>query len=73
MLQNAGFTRYIDDIGRRSIFNVGPDEFSSLAEAAQNALISDSEIEAAVVGLTEGNYRANLEIEKLAEMISARS
>jgi len=73
LLQKTGFTRYIDDIGRRSVFNVSPDEFGMLAEAAQNASISDGEIEEAIVKLAEGNYRTNLEIEKLAEMIATQS
>lgn len=73
VLQKTGFTRYVDDIGRRSVFNVGPDEFGRLAEAAQNASISDSEIEEAIVKLAKGNYRTNLEIEKLAEMIDTQS
>ncbi|MEO0524429.1 MAG: hypothetical protein AAF088_16075 [Pseudomonadota bacterium] len=73
VLQKTGFTRCTDHIGRRSVFNVGPDEFGRLAEAAQNASISDSEIEGAVVKLAEGNYRTNLEIEKLAKMIATQS
>lgn len=73
VLQKTGFTRYLDDIGRRSVFNVSPDEFGMLAEAAQNASISDGEIEEAIVKLAEGNYRTNLEIEKLAEMIATQS
>lgn len=57
MLQKTGFTRYIDDIGRRSVFNVGPDEFGSLAEAAQNASISDGEIEEAGGGELQNKPR----------------
>ncbi|QFT95246.1 hypothetical protein [Roseovarius atlanticus] len=73
VLQQTGFTSYIDHIGRRSVFNVGPDQFSELADAAQDAAISDNEIEETVVKLAEANYKTNLEIEKLAEMIASRS
>ena len=73
VLQKTGFTRYIDDIDRRSVFNVGPDELGRLAQAAQIASISDSEIEEAIVKLAEGNHRTNLEIEKLAEVIATQS
>lgn len=73
VLQRTGFTRYVDDIGRRSIFNVGPDGFSELADAAQGVPISDNEIENAVVTLASGIYTTSLEIKKLAEMIAIRS
>ncbi|KEJ89137.1 hypothetical protein [Sulfitobacter donghicola] len=73
VLEKSGFVSYIDDIGRRSVFNCGPEGFDSLANAATSENLSEEEIEEAVVWLGTGGKLASLEIERLAEQIEKKS
>jgi len=73
VLQRAGFTRFLDEGGRLSVFNCGPHEFEEFAAAASTEAVSDAEIEAAVVRLAAGAMRPNLEVRKLADIVSEKS
>lgn len=70
VLHRAGFTRYLDDMGRRSEFVCSPHDFEYIAGSASVDSIEVASIEEAVTRLASGNYRSSLEIDKLAEEIS---
>lgn len=71
ILNKAGFTRYLDDIGRRSVFNCEPDEFEDIANAVSAERLPKSAIEESIIRLAKGNYGINLEIEWLAMKLVA--
>jgi len=73
VLQKLGLTKYIDDIGRRSVFVYGPSEFEGIVDAVEAGNVSDEEIEEAVIRLARGNAISNLEVEKLAAIIAGQS
>lgn len=49
---------------------VGPDKFAEMAQAADNAPVTDEEVSDAVVRLANGSFYSNLEIKFLAKRIT---
>ena len=72
VLVQSGFTRFIDDIGRRSIFLCFPDNFAQIAYGEQAQRIDVQEVCEAVVWLAEGHFRSSEEIDYLADLIKQR-
>ena len=67
VLELAGFTRYLDNIGRRSVFVSDPSSFNRIAFSSRADEIDMAMIKDAVMRLANGNVRSSLEIEKIAE------
>lgn len=70
VLENAGFTRYLDDIGRRSEFVCEPDEFYAVANSDDAKDVDCKQIEIAVVRLAEGGVASSSQIDNLAKEIN---
>ncbi|MEM8773392.1 MAG: hypothetical protein AAGF53_00080 [Pseudomonadota bacterium] len=69
VLNEAGFTRFIDDINRRSVFICEPSDFE-IQSKSESALRIDPElVSEAVKWLAEGLFHSSAEVEYLAQRI----
>lgn len=66
VLNLAGFTEYIDDIGRRSVFSCEPEGFSDIASSERACNVDPKLVSEAVVRLASGSIRTSEEIQYLA-------
>ena len=64
VLEASGFIEFIDNIGRRSIFVVGPDDFSAVAESERAARVDPALVEEAARCLVLPNYRPAFSLEQ---------
>lgn len=72
VLNLAGFTEYIDDIGRRSVFICEPEDFEVIA-GSQRVLSTDPDLTAeAVLRLARGPCFSSEEIKYLAEQLDGQ-
>lgn len=70
VLKLAGFTRYLDDVGRRSVFVSEPNSFDAIASSSGANEIDTIMIKDAVMRLAFGNLRSSLEIEQIADRLT---
>ena len=69
VLAKSGFTRFIDDIGRRSVFVCVPSDFEKISKGEDARRVSVEEVCEAVQWLAGGHFRSSQEIEYLANFI----
>ena len=69
VLELAGYTEYIDDIGRKSVFVCEPDGFEVLAHGDKAKGVDTELVKEAVIGFAESYYYFTEEIEVLAEAL----
>lgn len=72
ILAKAGITRFIDDIGRRSIFLCPPSDFERIAYSEDMKRIDVEDVCEAVFWLAEGHFKSSEEIDLLAYWIKLR-
>lgn len=72
VLFQSGFTCFIDDIGRRSVFVCSPADFEKNAYCEDARRVSVEEVCEAVHWLAEGHFRSSEEIDYLARLIKHR-
>jgi hypothetical protein len=70
VLRLAGFIRYLDDVGRRSVFVSEPNNFDAIASSSGANEIDTIMIKDAVMRLACGNHRSSLEIEQIADRLT---
>ncbi|NRB36771.1 MAG: hypothetical protein HRU31_19015 [Rhodobacteraceae bacterium] len=67
VLAQAGFTRFIDDIGRRSVFVVEPTDFKEIAHGPDAQSLDVDQVCEAIDWLANGHFRSSDEIVFLAQ------
>ncbi len=67
VLKSAGFIRYLDDVGVRSVFICEPSNFDEIASSSRADEIDFAMIKDAVMRLANSSIRSSLEIEQIAE------
>ncbi|UWR25128.1 hypothetical protein K3757_11670 [Sulfitobacter sp. S223] len=72
VLVQSGFTNFIDDIGRRSVFVCSPADFEKIAYGEDARRVGVEEVCEAVQWLAEGLFRSSEEIDYLASLIKHR-
>lgn len=72
VLAKSGFIRFIDDIGRRSIFLFLPSAFKQVAYGEDARRVDVQEVCEAVHWLADGQFRSSEEINYLAALIKHR-
>jgi len=69
VLAQAGFTRFIDDIGRRSVFIVERSDFKKTALGSNAQNVDVDQVCEAIDWLADGHFRSSEEIEFLAQAL----
>lgn len=69
VLAQAGFTRFIDDIGRRSVFLFEPSEFEKIAVGPDALAVDAGQVCEAIEWLAIGHFRSSAEIDYLAKVM----
>lgn len=69
VLVQCGFTRFIDEIHRRSVFLCSPASFEQIAYAESACSVDVQEVCEAVVWLAEGHFASSEEIDYLAGLV----
>ncbi len=69
VLVQAGFTGFIDDIGRRSVFECSPADFERIAYSENARRVSVEEVCEAIQWLSEGHFGSSEEIDYLASLM----
>ena len=69
VLAQAGFNRFIDDIGRRSVFVVEPTDFKKIAHGSDAQSVDVDQVCEAIEWLANGHLRSSDEIELLARAL----
>ena len=69
VLHLAGFTEYLDEYGRRSVFICGPADFESVASSSAAQSIDTELIKTAVIRLSDEGFGATEEIHLLTERL----
>ncbi|MDE4155556.1 hypothetical protein [Phaeobacter gallaeciensis] len=67
VLNLAGFTEFIDDFGRRSIFSCDPKDFSVIANSERALNVDPKLVSEAVIRLASGSVCSSEEIQYLAK------
>lgn len=69
VLNQSGFTRFIDDIGRRSVFLCEPPDFEKIALSEDAQKVSGDQVCDAITWLANSYYKSSEEIDYLAEIM----
>ncbi|WP_299084517.1 hypothetical protein [uncultured Ruegeria sp.] len=67
VLNFSGFTRFIDDINRRSVFICDPSDFELQSRSESACNVEPELVSEAIKWLAEGNFRSSDEVEYLAQ------
>lgn len=69
VLHLAGFTEFIDAMGRRSVFVCDPDDFETIANGEKADAVPPDQVIQAVLRLADGGFRSSEEIDVLASKL----
>ncbi|PJI91236.1 hypothetical protein BC777_0060 [Yoonia maricola] len=72
VLVQSGFTCFIDEINRRSIFVCSPADFEQIAFGEGAERVGEQEVCEAVLWLAEGHFESSDQIDHLADLLKHR-